>query len=164
MVDKAIEWLDQEAPAPFFAWVHLYEPHAPYAPPESMRARFPPTMVGAYDAEIATADLEVGRLLNHLATDGRLAHTIVVVLGDHGESLGEHDELQHAFFRVWLHRRRDSAHASPGPGGEHPQVPDQVRIVDVMPTALDLVKIDVPRRKFRGRSLLHSSAKGVLNW
>src|SRR5947207_8781045 len=90
VVSKAIEWLDQDSKQPFLAWVHLYEPHAPYDPPESIRVRFPPTMIGAYDAEIATADIQIGRLIDHLATAGRLDRTIVVALGDHGESLGEH--------------------------------------------------------------------------
>ncbi|HJZ78563.1 MAG TPA: sulfatase-like hydrolase/transferase, partial [Vicinamibacterales bacterium] len=48
VVSKAIEWLDQDATQPFLAWVHLYEPHAPYDPPEPIRDRFPPTMIGAY--------------------------------------------------------------------------------------------------------------------
>lgn len=151
VVDKAIEWLDQDGSRPFLAWVHLYEPHAPYAPPESMRVRFPPTMVGAYDAEIATADLEVGRLLSHLATDGRLARTIVVVLGDHGESLGEHEEQQHGFFVYDATVRIPLIIA--GPGVSPREIADQVRIVDVMPTILDLVKIDVPPA-VQGRSLL----------
>lgn len=151
VIDKAIEWLDQEARGPFFAWVHLYEPHAPYDPPEPIRARFPATMVGAYDAEIATADLQVGRLLSHLAADGRLDRTVVVVLGDHGESLGEHDELQHAFFVY------DSTVRIPlviaGPGVPAREIPDQVRIVDVMPTLLDLLKIGIPPA-VQGLSLL----------
>src|SRR5262249_46577494 len=98
VVSKAIEWLDQDTAQPFLAWVHLYEPHAPYDPPDPIRARFPPTMIGAYDAELATADLQVGRLLDHLAQTRRLERTLVVVLGDHGESLGDHGEEQHGFF------------------------------------------------------------------
>ena len=161
VIDKAIEWLDQEARGPFFAWVHLYEPHAPYDPPEPMRARFPPTMVGAYDdAEIATADLQVGRLLSHLAADGRLDRTIVVVLGDHGESLGEHDEQQHAFFVYDATVRIPLIIA--GPGVSPREIADQVRIVDVMPTLLDLVKIDVPP-VVQGRSLLPLARGGRLD-
>ena len=68
VVSKAIEWLDQDAAQPFFAWAHLYEPHAPYDPPEPIRGRFPPTMIGAYDGEIATADIQIGRLIDHLAS------------------------------------------------------------------------------------------------
>jgi len=85
VVSKAIEWLDQDTERPFLAWIHLYEPHAPYDPPEPIRARFPPTRVGAYDGEIATADLQVGRLIDHLAAAGRLDRTLVIAVGVHGE-------------------------------------------------------------------------------
>ena len=82
-VDRAIEWLAADKQRPFFAWVHLYDAHAPYAPPEP----YPRT----YDGEIAYVDAQVGRLL---AVIDR-SRTIVAVVGDHGESLGEHGELTH---------------------------------------------------------------------
>jgi choline-sulfatase len=151
VVDKTIEWLDQDAALPFLAWVHLYEPHAPYDPPEPIRVRFPPTMTGAYDGEIATADLQVGRLLGHLADSGRLDRTLVVVLGDHGESLGEHGEEQHGFFvyDADIHIPLIIA----GPGVPVRVVDDSVRIVDVMPTILELLRIAAPKA-VQGRSLL----------
>ena len=148
---KAIEWLDQDRTRPFFAWVHLYEPHAPYDPPASIRERFPPTMIGAYDAEIATADLQLRRLLDHLAGDGRLDRTVVVVLGDHGESLGEHGEEQHGFFVYDATVRIPLILA--GPTLPSRIVTDQVRIVDVMPTVLEMLGIDVPKA-VQGSSLL----------
>src|ERR1051326_141881 len=104
-VAKAIEWLDRDRARPFFAWGPVSRPHAPYDPPETIRVRFPPTMIGAYDGEIATADLEIGRLLDHLAADGRLDRTVVALLGDHGESLGEHGEEQPRFFVYAAHVR-----------------------------------------------------------
>ncbi len=82
-VDRALAWLHQSSDRPFFAWVHLYDAHAPYAPP----APYPQT----YDGEIAYVDAQVARLL--AAVDR--SKTIVVVVGDHGESLGEHGELTH---------------------------------------------------------------------
>jgi arylsulfatase A-like enzyme/Tfp pilus assembly protein PilF len=151
VVDKAIEWLDQDARHPFFAWVHLYEPHAPYDAPEAVRERFPPTMSGAYDAEIATADQQVGRLLDHLAADRRLDNTIVVAVGDHGESLGEHAEEQHAFFVYDATVRIPLIMA--GPGVTARVINDQVRIVDVMPTILDRLRVEIPR-PVQGTSLL----------
>jgi len=151
VVSKAIEWLDRDAARPFLAWVHLYEPHAPYDPPEAIRARFPPTMIGAYDGEIATADMQVGRLIDHLAGAGRLDRTLVVLLGDHGESLGEHGEEQHGFFIYDADVRIPLIIA--GAGVPSRVVDDQVRIVDVMPTILQLLGIDVPPG-VQGRSLL----------
>ena len=151
VVSKAIEWLDQDAARPFLVWVHLYEPHAPYEPPDLIRTRFPPTMIGAYDGEIATADLQVGRLLDHLAQTRRLERTLVVVLGDHGESLGEHGEEQHGFFIYDVDVRIPLILA--GPRIPVAVVNDQVRIVDVMPTILEHAGIEVPKQ-IQGRSLL----------
>ncbi|HEY7516512.1 MAG TPA: sulfatase, partial [Vicinamibacteria bacterium] len=98
VVDRALEWLGAERERPFFAWVHLYDPHTPYDAPEPWKSRFPATPSGAYDAEIAASDAQVGRLLDSLDGDGRLAETVVVVVGDHGEMLGEHGEATHGFF------------------------------------------------------------------
>ena len=150
-VSKAIEWLDRDRTRPFFAWVHVYEPHAPYDPPEQIRERFPPTMIGAYDGEIATADLEIGRLIDHLAADGRLDRTVIAILGDHGESLGEHGEEQHGFFIYDADVRIPLILA--GPPLPARVVSDQVRIVDVMPTILDVLGVETPRG-VQGRSLL----------
>jgi choline-sulfatase len=151
VVAKAIEWLDRDQTKPFFAWVHLYEPHAPYDAPDGIRRHFPETMAGAYDAEIATADLQVGRLIDHLSAAGRLDRTIVLVLGDHGESLGEHDEEQHGFFVYDATVRIPLIIAG---GGLNPRVvEDQVRIVDVMPTVLQLLDIQIPK-VVQGQSLL----------
>jgi len=153
VVDRAIEWLRAPQPSsqPFFAWVHLYDPHAPYEAPEAIAARFPRTLSGAYDAEVATADLEVARLLNWM-TDARVGDdTIVVVVGDHGESLGEHQEQQHGFFVYDATMRVPLIVAGPGVAAR--VVPDQVRIVDVMPTILDLLQI-APPAAVQGASLL----------
>jgi choline-sulfatase len=142
VVERAIAWVAEDRDRPFFAFVHLYDPHTPYQAPEPYRSRFPPTMHGAYDAEVAAADAYVGRLLDALAADGRLDETLVIVLGDHGEMLGEHGEQQHGFFIY------DAAVRIPlimaGPGVPVRDVADQVRIVDVMPTALDLLGVPAP--------------------
>src|SRR5262245_18809712 len=131
VVSKALEWLDQDVEQSFFAWVHLYEPHAPYDPPEPIRSRFASTMIGAYDEEIATADIQVGRLIDRLSTAGRLDRTIVVILGDHGESLGEHGEEQHGFFIYDSDIRIPLLFA--GPGVPSRVINEHVRMVDVMP-------------------------------
>jgi choline-sulfatase len=142
VVDRALEWLGTEREKPFFAWVHLYDPHTPYDAPEPFRARFPATPSGAYDAEIAASDAQVGRLLDALDRDGRLGETVVVVVGDHGEMLGEHGEATHGFFIY------DAAVRIPlivaGPGVPEREIADQVRIVDVMPTVLELLRVPGP--------------------
>ncbi|MEP7118755.1 MAG: sulfatase-like hydrolase/transferase, partial [Acidobacteriota bacterium] len=140
--DQALAWLATPDQRPFFAWVHLYDPHAPYEAPADVAARFPATREGAYDAEINFTDTQVGRLIAALQADGRLDHTLVVVVGDHGEELGEHREQAHGFFVY------DGAVQIPlimaGPGVGPRVVSSQVRIVDVMPTVLDLAGVAIP--------------------
>lgn len=142
VVDHAIAWLDDDLERPFLAWVHLYDPHSPYTPPEPYRSQFPATIQGAYDGEVAATDAQIGRLLEFLQSNARFENTIVVVVGDHGESLGDHGEQQHGFFVY------DAAVQIPlivaGPGVPVRVVPDQVRIVDVMPTILELAGIGAP--------------------
>jgi len=82
-VDRALAWLRRNDPRPWFAWVHLYDAHAPYAPPSPYAQ--------TYDGEVQYVDAQVGRLLGAIDRE----KTIVVVVGDHGEALGEHGELTH---------------------------------------------------------------------
>jgi arylsulfatase A-like enzyme/Tfp pilus assembly protein PilF len=150
-VDRALAWLAEDPARPFFAWVHLYDAHAPYEPPERFAARFPATASGAYDGEIAEVDAQLGRLLDALTADGRLRDTVVVALADHGEMLGEHGEQTHGFFVY------DAALRIPlivaGPSVPARVVSDQVRIVDVLPTVLDLLGQRAPAA-VQGTSLL----------
>jgi len=142
VVDRALAWLGENREQRFFAWVHLYDAHTPYDAPAEVQSQLPRTMDGAYDAEIAYVDLQVGRLVDALRADGRLSNTVVVVVGDHGEMLGEHGEATHGFFIY------EAATRVPliinGPGVPAAVIGDQVRIVDVMPTALSLLGVAVP--------------------
>jgi choline-sulfatase len=151
VVDHALAWLAGEGDQPFFAWVHLYDPHSPYVPPEPYRSRFPATLEGAYDGEIAATDAQVGRLVDFLTSSRRLENTVIVVVGDHGESLGEHGEQQHGFFVYDASVRIPLIVA--GPRVPTRAVPDQVRIVDVMPTILELAGVGAPSA-VQGVSLL----------
>jgi len=90
---RALAWLADQANAPFFCWVHFYDPHDPYVPPEPYRSRHPP-----YDGEIAFMDREIGRLLDFLERRNLERRTLVIACGDHGEALGQHDELTHGLF------------------------------------------------------------------
>ncbi len=95
VVDRALAWLENKArpgEPPFFAWVHLYDAHAPYAPPEPYASRHRDS---PYDGEIASVDAQVARLIGFLETRGLAATTLVAVAADHGEALGEHGELTH---------------------------------------------------------------------
>jgi arylsulfatase A-like enzyme/Tfp pilus assembly protein PilF len=99
VVDRALAWLDERpgvegagVRVPFFVWVHLYDPHAPYTPPEPFAGRH---RGDPYAGEVAATDAQVGRLVAWLARHGETARTLVAVAADHGESLGEHGELTH---------------------------------------------------------------------
>ncbi|MEZ5331067.1 MAG: sulfatase-like hydrolase/transferase [Thermoanaerobaculia bacterium] len=95
-VAQAIAWLDGlDRERPFFLWVHLYEPHDPYTPPEPYLSRYAGR---PYDGEIAYADALLGRLVEALEARGLWKDTGLVVTGDHGEGLGDHGEAFHGFF------------------------------------------------------------------
>jgi arylsulfatase A-like enzyme/Flp pilus assembly protein TadD len=139
VVDRGLQWLDRAGDGPLFAWLHLYDPHAPYDPPEPYKSLYRDR---PYVGEIAFADAQVGRVLAYLDARHLTDRTIVVVMGDHGESLDEHGEATHGFFvyestiRVPLIVR---APYSGTLGGR--RITDVVRSVDVMPTVLDLLGV-----------------------
>ncbi len=154
VVARGLEWLERDDPRPFFAWLHFYDPHIPYEPPEPYRARFAGRgLSGLYDGEIAFADSQVGRVLDWLDERSLAANTIVVVVGDHGESLGEHGESEHGYFVYDATVRVPLILRVPGVDLEGVRVPSQVRTIDVAPTVLDLAGIDVPET-LHGQSLV----------
>lgn len=89
VVDATLAWLAEDT-GPFFAWAHFYDPHADYAPPSDFALDDP------YDGEIAYVDAQLGRLLGWLEAQGLTRNTLIVVVADHGESLGEKGEHTHA--------------------------------------------------------------------
>ena len=95
VVDDAIEAINRMKGGPFFLWVQLNDPHAPYAPPPGFRALFEKRL---YDGEIAWMDSQLKRLFDHLRAQGLADNTVVVATADHGESLGEHGEETHGVF------------------------------------------------------------------
>jgi len=141
VVDSALNWL-RPAATPFFAWVHMYDAHTPYEAPQSFRTRFP---ASPYDAEVAYVDSCVGRLVAALEQSGQLDRTLVSVVADHGEGLGDHGESEHGLFlydsvlRIpWIMRlpSRESAGTV---------VKTQVRGIDVTPTIAAVAGIAIGR-------------------
>jgi len=117
-----------QPPVPFFLWVHLFEPHAPYGDPSSLRPA-----VDRYDEEVATADREAGRLIAALGSAA--ADTLIVATGDHGEAFGEHGEYAHSIFVYDTTLRVPLLMAGPGvPAGA--RVADAVTLADVAPTVM----------------------------
>jgi choline-sulfatase len=133
VVGEAIAWLQQRPapgsrrPAPFFVWVHLFEPHAPYAGDLSR------PVADRYDDEIATADREVGRLI--AALGGSRRETLIVVAGDHGEAFGEHGEFAHGIFVYDVTLHVPLLIVPPGREGAS-RVTEPVTLADVAPTVM----------------------------
>ncbi len=119
VVDAALQWLGSGDGKPFFAWVHLYDPHAPYNPPQEFLAK---AGGNAYDGEVAFADAQVGRLLDWLRTSGQAGRTIIALAGDHGEGLGEHGELTHGMLAYDSTLRVPLVIVFPAQGGRY-QIP-----------------------------------------
>jgi arylsulfatase A-like enzyme/Flp pilus assembly protein TadD len=142
VVSSAISWLSGAGPAaPFFLWVHLFDPHDPYEPPAPFKTEF---AASPYDGEIAYADRELGRLLDALAARGELDGTLVVVTSDHGESLGEHGEATHGVFLYDSTLHVPLIVAGPGVARGVRRSDDPVGLVDVLPTLLARVGVPPP--------------------
>jgi arylsulfatase A-like enzyme len=152
VVDAARAWLANLAgreQSPFFLWLHLFEPHAPYVadPARGPAGRSLPAS-DRYDDEIARADGLVGRIVEVLGA--RAASTLVVFTSDHGEAFGEHGEIAHSVFVYDTTLRVPLIVA--GPGIQAGLVAaGAVSLVDVVPTVLDLLKL--PRHDTDGVSL-----------
>ncbi len=141
VVSPALAWLGRPRAAPFFLWVHLFDPHAPYEPPAPFAARF---AKDPYDGEVAYADAQVGRLLAALDAAGRRRSTLVVVTSDHGEGLGDHGESEHMLFVYDSTLRVPLVLSWPGVLPVGARVRGQFRSVDLMPTVLGLLGVPSP--------------------
>jgi arylsulfatase A-like enzyme len=148
----ATRWLEGAKDKPFFLFFHVYEPHAPYDPPEPFKSRYPL----AYDGEIAAADAIVGGVLDALRRAGVYDRAVVIVLSDHGEGLGEHGEDDHGIllYRWALHVPLLLKLPGALRAGSSVQAPAE--LIDVLPTLGALLDVPVPKG-LRGRSLLDES-------
>ena len=180
VVDRAIAWLDQNLsatppaspappalpalPAPFFIWVHVYDPHAPYSPPPEFIDRVERLGTGgetkeqvAYDGEIAYADAQLARLFDRLQTLPRSDRTIIIVAGDHGEGLGEHGERTHGMLLYDSTLRVPLVIVAPGHRSESHD--EAVSLVDVAPTILAAAGVG-RLETMAGRDLLKEAGRG----
>ncbi len=149
-VNEAIlPWLRENARRPFFAWVHYWDPHQPYLPPPPFSELFAHDL---YQGEIAYVDRALGVLLAELERQGVAGRTVVAVVGDHGEGLGEHGEETHSMLLYDATLRVPLVIRVPGqPGGR--RVRERVGTVDLMPTLLELLGVEPPA-EVSGRSLV----------
>ncbi len=146
----ALKWLDQRpsSAAPWFMWIHYYDPHSPYEPPPEYAKRF---ATHPYDGEIAFVDAQLGVVLHRIESLGLSGRTLVVVTADHGESLGEHGEATHGIFLYDATLKVPWIMVGPGvPAGRVSRVVG--RLIDVAPTLLDYAGQAIPPG-IEGRSL-----------
>ena len=145
-----IPWFDKLKDEQFFCWIHLFDPHLPYSPPSPYREQFADRL---YDGEVAYMDYIIGQVMRKLMDKKLLGKTLIVVAGDHGESFGEKGESGHGVFlydnvlRVPLMLYAEN-HLPP-----QKVVDARVRLIDVLPTVLDLLNLPKPAA-VQGRSLL----------
>lgn len=156
VTDRALAWLRLHYQRRFFLWAHYYDPHAPYNPPEPYKRLY---AKDPYSGEIAYMDAQVGRLLDGLSQLGISARTLIVVIGDHGESLGEHGEMTHGIFLYDSTMHVPFIMAGPGvPSGK--VIHQEVRSIDVMPTILAFLNLS-PGKEAEGVNLWPLIERGV---
>lgn len=148
--DAFIRWLEGVSDQKFFSWIHYYDPHMPYRPPSPFREQFARDL---YDGEIAYMDEAFGKVLRKLGEKGLLDKTLIVIAGDHGEALGEKGELDHGVLIYDVSMRIPFIFCAPRnlPGDR--VVEARVRLIDIMPSVLDLLEIS-PNKGIQGTSLL----------
>ena len=131
--EVAQRWIGQHKSDPFFFFLHLYEPHTPYDPPEPFLSRYGKT----YDGDVAAADAVVGRFLDYLRSEGLYDKATIIFLSDHGEGLGEHGEDEHG---IMLYRETLQVPLLvklPGAKEKGKSVATPVQLIDVFPTVAD---------------------------
>ena len=157
-VDHALKWLSKNPRRPFFFWLHLYDPHSAYNPPEPYHTQYAGHL---YDGEIAYADHEIGRLIEWLKRNKLYDSSVIVFLSDHGESLGDHGEKEHGFF-VYNSTVHIPLIVKPPAGSRlrMGHVARPVETVAVAPTLLSLAGIkDAVGKQFQSPGLLGEQAE-----
>lgn len=138
VTDAALAWLGGLETGRWFLWAHYFDPHSPFQPPRPYRALFPNR---PYDGEIAYMDAEIGRLLQGLEPLGARDRTIVVLVADHGEGMGDHGEQAHGVFLYDETTRVPMILNVPGFVEGPVRIGPVVRTTDIMPTLLDLLRL-----------------------
>jgi len=137
---RALSWLLRSRDTPFFLWVHYYDPHATYQPPEF----FEESSANAYDGELAFIDQQVGRLFEGVSAASE-EDALVIVTADHGEGFGEHGEQSHGLLVQEATLRIPLMIGSTGGIATPSQINELVSHVDLMPTVLSLLDLPQPK-------------------
>ena len=147
VVEAALDWL-QGRTSPWFLWIHCWDPHNPYDPPEPFKTQYSDHL---YEGEIAYVDSILGKLFHFMRENSLFDSTLVVFTGDHGESLGEHGEETHGYFAynssLWIPLIISLPNTTSG------RVDDSVSHIDIFPTVCETLGIEMPAF-LQGASLL----------
>jgi arylsulfatase A-like enzyme len=148
VTERALLYLRERADEPFFLFLHYFDPHRDWVAPPEFARRFPGDL---YAAEIAYTDEQVGRVLTALRELGLEESTLVVLTADHGESLGDFDEISHAYFIYQVTQSIPLIVHAPGMQRRR-DVEPVIGLVDVVPTVLALLGLEIPQH-LQGRDL-----------
>jgi choline-sulfatase len=141
VVQRAEKWLTAQSAGPRFVWIHLYDPHDPYEPPPPYSEKYKDHL---YDGEIAYADSALGQFIDYLKNHGRFDESVMLVVGDHGEGLGDHGEDTHGIFLYDSTTHVPLIVKLPRAANAGTVVDAQVRTTDITPTILDLAAVPAP--------------------
>lgn len=144
----AIDWIDHNEDRPFFLFLHYYDPHSDYTPPEPYASRFPGN---PYAGEIAFTDHCIGQVIQKLKELEIYDSTLIIITGDHGEMLGEHGEEEHSYFIYESAIKVPLIIRLPGQN-KRETISESVGLVDIVPTLCSLLDIDIPTR-IQGRNI-----------
>lgn len=143
-------WLDEHGTEQFFCWVHFFDPHLPYDPPSPFKEKF---LESPYDGEIAYMDHYIGKIIEKLREKNILNKTLIILAGDHGEALGEKKEVDHGVFLYDVTMKVPLIFYAENSLPRGKVVRSRVRLIDLMPTVLDI--LDIPaEEEIQGESLL----------
>ena len=138
VIDSALKWQERQE-SPWFLWIHCFDPHFPYESPEPFRTQYKKT---PYNGEVAYIDSALGKLFDYLKDNNFISDTMIIVTGDHGESLGEHGEITHGYFAynstIWIPLIIYI------PGVKNGHVEQIVSHIDIFPTVCDVLRIEKP--------------------
>jgi len=145
-----LPWFDRLKDEPFFCWIHFFDPHLPYNPPSPYREEFKDRL---YDGEVAYMDYLIGELMRKIQEKNVLGKTLVVVAGDHGEAFGEKGEAGHGMFLYEMTMKVPLLFYAENHLPASSVIPARVRLIDIVPTVLDLLNIPNPE-SVQGTSLI----------
>ncbi len=148
-ISSAVDWIRRNKDAKLFLWIHLFDPHADYEPPMPFSEKYKDS---PYDGEIAFMDREIGKLWQFLKTEDLWDSSLIILLGDHGEGLGEHNEMTHStllYESTMLVPLIMKGRSLP----KQRTIDDVASTVDILPTILDYLKLPIPS-ELKGKSLL----------